>query len=139
MASDLEVGDGFVCDEVRREDNGKLILIGVYSSNLVVRELPAALVLSLVVNLKSQVPVDVAMQFRVMLNGEKMRGGKGRVKLPPSGAHWIVLPQIVLDKLQNEGVLAFDVQVEDREWKTVCSLPLALARPSGATAPQQPS
>ncbi len=139
MAGDIEVGDGFVCDEVRREDNGKLILIGVYSSNIIVRELPAALVLSLVVNLKSQGPVDVEMQFRVMLNGERIRGGKGRVKLSPSGAHWIVLPQIVLNKLQSEGVLAFDVQTEDQEWKTACSLPLALARPSGATAPQQPS
>jgi hypothetical protein len=139
MAGGIEVGDGFVCDEVRREDNGKLILIGVYSSNIVVRELPAALVLSLVMNLKAQVPVDVAMEFRVTLNGEKIRRGKGHVKLPPSGAHWIILPHIVLDKLQSEGVLAFDVQMETQEWKNVCSLPLALAEPSGATAPQQPS
>jgi hypothetical protein len=139
MAYDIEVGDGLVCDDVRREDNGKLILIGVYSSNMIVRELPAVLAPYLVIKLKANEPVDRAIQFRIMLNGEKIRSGKGRIKLSPGPAHWIVVPAIILDKLATEGVLDFDLQIEDSEWKTVCSLQLVLARPIDATAPQQPS
>jgi hypothetical protein len=139
MVSGLEVGEGLVCDDVRREDNGKLLLIGVYSSSIIVGELPTALVLSLVVKLKAQAPIEAAIQFRVMLNGQKIRGAKGRIRILSEGPLWLTPSPFLLDKLESEGELGFDMQVEDGEWKTVCSLPLKLRQPSDATASHQPS
>jgi hypothetical protein len=136
----LEVGAGIVCDEVRREDNGKLILIGVYPSNIVVAELPAVLVLWLVLKLEATEPVDATFEFRVSLNGQQLRTGKGRIPIRTQGPSWIVLPSILLDKITTEGRLAFEVRTPGEEsWMTACWLPLTVKRPSGATAPQSPS
>jgi hypothetical protein len=139
MVHGLEVGDGLVCDDIRREDTGKLLLIGVYSSAIIVGELPTALVLSLAVKLTAQAPVEAAIQFRVMLNGQKIRGGKGRIRIGSAGPLWLTPNPFLLDKLDGEGDLSFDMQIEDSEWKTVCSLPLKLRQSSDASAPQQPS
>lgn len=38
------IADNFlVCDEARREDNGKLLLVGIYTPDIVVKELPVIL------------------------------------------------------------------------------------------------
>jgi hypothetical protein len=139
MVHGLEVGDGLVCDDVRREETGKLILIGVYSSAIIVGQLPAALLLSLVFKLTAQEPMEAGIQFKVMLDDEKIRSGKGRIRIGAAGSLWLTPSPFVLEKLEREGDLNFDVQVEDGEWKTVCSLPLKLRQPSDATEPQQPS
>jgi hypothetical protein len=41
MASDLMLYSVIVCDDIRREDNGKAILIGVFLNDLIVSEIPA--------------------------------------------------------------------------------------------------
>jgi hypothetical protein len=43
----LEVKYAIVCDDIRTEDNGKDIIIGVYNDKILVRSFPAALALSL--------------------------------------------------------------------------------------------
>lgn len=40
------VGNTIFCDDIRREDNGKALLIGVYTGDLVVQDLPTKLRLS---------------------------------------------------------------------------------------------
>jgi hypothetical protein len=49
----LKLVCGIVCDDIRREDNGKEIIIGVYSGSIVVPQFPATLLLSLWVGLEA--------------------------------------------------------------------------------------
>ncbi|MEJ1965143.1 MAG: hypothetical protein WDO56_27840 [Gammaproteobacteria bacterium] len=44
---DFTVGSVLICDDIRREANGKAILIGVYVGDIVLNQMPATLPLSL--------------------------------------------------------------------------------------------
>lgn len=43
MARRIRVDNFILCDDIRREDNGKIILTGVYLGNMIVSGLPALL------------------------------------------------------------------------------------------------
>lgn len=134
----MKVQFGFVCDDVRREDNGKLIFIGAYSSDIVVPALPAVLILTLVVRVEMK--GEETLELQVRMGDTLLRKGKGKVRSNVAGGHWVPIPSIVLDKLTTEGRLDFEVRLGDGDWVTACSLPLRLReRPSAATEPQQPS
>lgn len=46
MSTPLEVREVLVCDDIRREDNGKAILIGVYAGDIVANSFPLNIRLS---------------------------------------------------------------------------------------------
>jgi hypothetical protein len=124
----VKIRFGIVCDEVRREDNGKLLLIGVYSSSIIVQQLPAVLVLSLVLGVDNDKPAEAAMEFRVLLNEIQLRRGKGVLNVRSAGQNLIAIQSIPLEKIESEGLLDFQLRLRDRDWETVCSLPLALKK-----------
>lgn len=76
---------GTFCDDVRREDNGKLLLIGCYNSNMIVREFPftpARLCLHFNVIFRTEsAPQKVVVT--VKKDGEKMIGFEMGVDTPP--------------------------------------------------------
>lgn len=134
----MKVQFGFVCDDVRREENGKLIFIGAYSSDVVVPALPAVLILTLVVRVEMK--GEATLELQVKMGDTLLRKGKGKVRSSAAGGHWVPIPSIVLDKLTTEGRLDFEVRLGDGDWVTACSLPLRLReQPSASTEPQQPS
>ncbi len=69
-----------VCDEVRREDNGKEILIGVYSSGVLVPQFPAPLNFTFWVQFTSTGLGQSSLMFRVM-GGEDVKFAEIRVDL----------------------------------------------------------
>lgn len=62
-----------MCDEVRREDNGKFILIGVFADSILVNTFPATLLgLTFFVKLEIDDPGIYGMKMRL----EKLEGGE---------------------------------------------------------------
>jgi hypothetical protein len=45
--AELKIISVLICDDVRREENGKEILIGVYSGDIIVTRFPAAMALTI--------------------------------------------------------------------------------------------
>lgn len=129
MADDaIKIRFGIVCDEVRREDNGKLLLIGVYSSSIIVQQLPAALVLALVIRVDNEKPTEIPMEFRILHNDTPLRKGKGVLNLRLGGQNVMAIPSIPLEKIEAEGRMSFQLRLRGRDWEEVCSLPLSLKK-----------
>jgi len=61
-----------VCDDVRREDNGKFIIIGAYGSDIRVSSSPANLRLSLLVATRSETEHQTLVSIRVTLDGKQI-------------------------------------------------------------------
>lgn len=59
-----------VCDDVRREDNGKFIIIGAYGSDIRVSSTPAKLRLSLLVAARSETEHKTLFSIRVTQDGK---------------------------------------------------------------------
>ncbi|SRR6266851_1506864 len=65
-----DVGCVIICDDVRREQNGKDILIGVYSSDIVVPSLPFGLNLALWFEYKAPVIGQNTIFVQISYNGQ---------------------------------------------------------------------
>lgn len=54
-----------VCDDIRREDSGKFILIGVYPELIMLNMLPAQIILSIWMQFKMQLLEKTTLEFEV--------------------------------------------------------------------------
>ena len=115
---------GIVCDQVRREDNGKLFMIGVYGRNITVASFPAQLMLSVVIGVWSNKPVtDHPLEVQTAFNGEKIHSGRGNVSINDTGADIIVLSNILV-MATSPGKLEFRAKFGTDRWKIITTIPL---------------
>ncbi|HSX20973.1 MAG TPA: hypothetical protein VLG38_07635 [Gammaproteobacteria bacterium] len=54
-----------VCDDIRREDNGKFILIGVYPELIILNAIPAQIILGIWLQFKMQLFEKTTLQFEI--------------------------------------------------------------------------
>jgi hypothetical protein len=118
--ADIEFRTALVCDDVRREDNGKDIIIGVYSDTIVVASFPAPLQLAFWLqfsanDLTENLPVsfrligDEDVKFAEMTGGMRtFRKGLGSIAVGP-----IPLALQVATKLR------FQTKLPNEDWKTL--------------------
>lgn len=78
MTIPLDIREVIVCDDIRREDNGKAILIGVYYGHIVLRQFPATLPLSFWLQGRARENVGSAKaQFKIDIRDQ------GAEQIPP--------------------------------------------------------
>jgi hypothetical protein len=118
----IDIDFAFICDEVRREDNGKLIIIGVYTYDIIVLNFPVDLVLTIVVSLKVDEPVETDFELRLSHDGKLINTGKGHFKLEKSSITGI--PKIPLQNISGPGELKFEMRFGDGDWQTIRKIPI---------------
>jgi hypothetical protein len=109
-----------LCDQVRREDNGKLFAIGIYSGTIVLSEFPATLVLSLVTMIRAHKIGEARIELRILLDGAPVAGWDAMFGSPEAtGSELISLPPIPV-AVPHAGQLEFQFrQRETDAWQTV--------------------
>ena len=121
----MKVRFGFVCDDARGEDNGKLLFIGAYGPQILVPEMPAILALCLVIAMEVDEPGERKSQFQVLMGEEKIVGGLGKLRASSPGSHFFPIGALPLE-VKKEGDLVFQVKLDDQDWQTVCAQPIAI-------------
>ena len=120
----IAVHFGIVCDEVRREDSGKLFMIGVYGHDISVASFPARLALTLVISLLAKSPVDDhPLEVQTEFDGETIHSGRGLISINDAGINLIVLPGIVVPAAKA-GELTFKAKAGAGRWKVMAKIPL---------------
>jgi Family of unknown function (DUF6941) len=115
---------GIFCDQVRREDNGKLLMIGVYGHNIGVQKFPVQMGLSLVICLQSHSPADnLPMQVKVTFNGKEIFDGRGTLNVQKAGSELIVLPNIRLSTAEA-GDMEAKIKLGNGKWNTMAAISL---------------
>lgn len=119
-----------VCDAVRREDNGKLIFIGVYGRHIGLRRFPADLSLSLAVRLFADEPGEMDLEFRCVPEGAPPSDiRKGHLVVAESGATLFAVPNLVIMELSPETTLNFQWRtVPNEDWETIASIPVTTSK-----------
>ena len=128
-----------LCDDIRREDNGKAILIGVYSGDIVVPQFPAVLRLSLwLQGTTRQVISKVHLKARVtdatghatseqdLAPNSEFKAGKDEPFIFAIG--------VVMAQFNATGALSILVQANNEEWTQVMEKKIVLrpgASPEG--------
>lgn len=102
-----------------------VVIIGVYNRNIGVPQLPATLVLSLVVRLVATKPVDTDVEFQCLAAGERKAGAKGHLKVSEAGSSLFRVPALPILDIDSECDLDFQWRVAPKgHWETICSVPL---------------
>ena len=129
MKGALKVDLALICDDVRREDNGKLIIIGVYNRNIQVPKLPATLILSSVVRLVATEATDIDVEFQYLMAGEPKASTKGHLKVTEAGPSLLNLPPLPIVDIRSECDLEFQWRFgPDDTWETIYSIPVVTSK-----------
>lgn len=72
----LELTGMILCDDIRREQNGKFILIGVYGISILCNEFPAQLNLHLFCSIQPTRLGDVELEFQFCLDEKPLVGAE---------------------------------------------------------------
>jgi hypothetical protein len=104
-----------ICDDIRREDNGKLMILGMYGPVVLVPQIPFTLpTMAFLVAVESDRLGQWGMKFRVQLleTGRALIEGNGffGVQQPGFGLASIKFSQVTFQAL---GVYNFIVQIEE--------------------------
>ena len=124
----LTITHAMCCDDVRREDNGKLLIIGVYLDDVRVSSFPNLIVVRTLVFSRSSPGIAPHVAFRAMLNDEQVMAVDYKPEpdavLEPDRQFMFDLPQIHLQTV-HPSVLSVEVSEFGREWTSILRLPIA--------------
>lgn len=110
-----QIGAVLICDDVRKEINGKEIIIGLYTGDILVNSVP--FVLGLVVWIEyfpSHIGVN-SLNVRLNYAGKTFISGTAVIDAQTITPHSVVLPNLIL-----QGDVAGDLEIEmqeGEEWK----------------------
>lgn len=123
---------GLLCDEVRREHNGKLIAIGIYGSRIFVAGFPALLNLSTLLNVVFESSGEQRFKVRVSVNGEMKTEIEIAVESAWGGSDWFPIPcgNIQFDRPSEIKLSADD---GNGKWKAFLTIPIEIG-PTSPTA-----
>ena len=128
--TDLSTKFAVICDDVRREDSGKLIAIGIYGGDIRVNAYPATLAFSILIFAECTKAGDVKISIRSKLNGAVTSERSGSMKIENAGAVTVNSTGFAVPNIDGDGVVSFDWRVNENEWEEVASMPIALAPPT---------
>lgn len=131
----LAVDAVVVCEDVRKEANGKEILLGVFSGGVLLPSVPATIVLAFWVHFDAKETGEVALQFRLMgparaqlalldARMEVAKAGPGAIFVPPVPVH-----------VQVPGTLSLEMNESGGRWQTLKTVGVEVGLVPGAQPP----
>lgn len=113
---------GVVCDEVRREKDGKDIIIGAYGGDLLIDSFPLGLALSLWISLETSGTGATKFSIRVVNSEKKVLAqmdGEAMVEERYKKSS-LFTPKIRI-QVDKSTELRFQLRIGEGRWKTVVS------------------
>jgi len=120
----VQITAAILCEEVRSELNGKSTLLGVYSGDLLVPELPANLRLGVYAEATASLAYKGPLHVRFLLNGEQIVLGNGTLN---TEAGYIALPVSgMIVGCNKPGIVSVEFSPDATLWKEVISRQLKI-------------
>lgn len=119
----IKIEYAIVCDDVRREDNGKLIIIGVYASDIRIPSHSANLRLSLLVAVRSETKHQTLVKTRVMQDGKRIFEIKEGMEFPVPAKEIVLFSFGGIPVAMEAGkILDFQVRFDQGRYRSICKL-----------------
>ena len=118
----MKVTNAVVCDEVRKEANGKHLIIGVYPHDMLVKSFPATIAPTLWIQFLIERKGEIEVEFRVRDKSQPKKHGRSflaKLKIiTPDEPNTITLPPAPF-VINEQGLLLFEVREKDGRWKKI--------------------
>jgi hypothetical protein len=101
-----------LCDDIRQENNGKFIIVGLYTPDVVVPVVPFAVSsLAFFIAVESDAVGDVNFSFRLTQGATIMSGGSGKINIQKIGGAAIPL-RLGVVQFPSAGPYRFVLDIE---------------------------
>ncbi len=122
--SGVEVITALICDVVRKEITGQDIIIGVYSDEISVAQLPLSLVLTLYLRIRFKKTESTKFDFRVMGESGIQITPDLNFEIPPpvTGHIMTVAMGPIPINIQALGKITFDLKFTDANWESATDI-----------------
>lgn len=123
----MKIENVIICDQVRKEESGKHLLIGVYPENILFSSFPGKIVLTPWVQISDEGNRKIAIEFRVTNSeGEILITAGGELDATNhSGLLTLTLPTVMFN-ISNQTILSFQMRESKKRWKTLKQMPAQL-------------
>lgn len=128
--SHVRVKNAILCEEVRPELGGKNILLGVFSGNINVAEIPATIRLAMYFELESDGPGQFTAKMRMRYADKEPVMGEIGVMIPETTAA-AATPMFNL-RAEHEGDFIVEISFGDDRWQEVIRKHIAVGDVSSA-------
>ncbi len=123
----MKLISAILCDEVRREDTGKFLFIGVYTNDILVRRFPINISLTLWVHLSAPGTEKVGMEIRIREKGKPqidLSKGTGNLTVEnPDKDLFISFPTTTVG-IAEPTTLVFEIKPHTGRWKKAIEIPV---------------
>ena len=120
---DLKFLTGLLCDDVRQEASGKLIIIGAYTGEMHFPRFPAAGHFTMMVCAQSfKTAFSGEVEFRLRLGEEAVAEMSGEIGLPADGTMWAPLPLPPISFAGEAALIAEGKVKGSSEWQRIMSI-----------------
>lgn len=118
LLSAIDIRSRVLCQDIRQEKNGKLILIGVYPGDIMFANFPANNYFSFYIEADSIGVAKGNLHVRVNVNNEEAVRMEIGLQVEPGGRIVIPSPPLHL-KFPEAGVLEFEMSDDEESWQTL--------------------
>jgi len=132
----LAIRTVILCDDVRREDNGKFLLIGVYSKDIGFASLPANFTITFWMEVDYLATGTFGLRFRALHrpSGRELFNLEGQAEIPTAErGNSLILGKIPV-LVPGEGEIELQMSIDEGEWTLLKSLPVTDASQSARAA-----
>ena len=118
---EVSIDSIIVCDDIRREDNGKFILIGVYAASILVAEFPVEMSLCFFGRLTPNKVGEIKVDFRYSKDKRPISGAQMVVEATALDPDIFAGPSIPV-KIESPGRLTLECRQSEDVWNKLFSI-----------------
>jgi len=127
-----------MCEDVREEKHNKYSLIGVYSGDILISELPGDMSVAFFLEVLINEVGTQDLQLRLSGPGNGTATIKARIELTEKGALSVLKTPRIQMIAEKAGTFRFDITSDGETWENLITKQISLM-PSSANASRQPS
>ena len=126
----IRVNYGVVCEDIRREDSGKFMLIGVFGRDIRATAMPATLVLAVLANVTTDAAYSGEIEYRCLIAGKVGTAEtKGKLVVNEPGNSVIAFPGLPIT-ISTPSDLEFQFRATEEDWQSIVTIPVVDATPT---------
>ena len=121
----VKIDYAIMCDDIRQETNGKLIVIGIYSTDIIVPDCPSKLFMHVLLHGKADVDrsVNLEVRYRAEFKDAKRYEvlGKGDLQITfteDSNEFFVPMPRVLIE-IRGVGNLSVHYRIDSKRWKAL--------------------
>lgn len=121
-----KIVSALLCDEVRREDNGKFIAMGIYRASVQFLKVPANKGFTALVQIRDlEQAGNYSLGFKVLVGGKKVQEIAGTLSNTEPSIELLSIPINVIE-FTGETDLKMYAKVDKQRWRAILEMPIRI-------------